>query len=306
MNGTAQAKSNAQAESNAQTKANAQTKSHAATKSYVLSLDELEAEITTLAGHLNAGEYRWLTLVAEFDERKGWVAAGCSSCAHWINFKCGMSLCAARERVRVAHALENLPKVSAAMARGALSYSKARAVTRVAEAATEDYFLMLALHGTANHVDRLVSGFRRAKEAQELSREARQQAGRCVSWILDEDGSYVVKARLPAEVGALFVKALDAASEGLSKGLPAGTVVSAREPRSASTPKTPAGASAHSIPPADPSEQPSRTARRADALGVLAETFLKHGGCALNGGERHQIIVHVYSENLRNRPAGRC
>jgi hypothetical protein len=213
-----------------------------------------------------------------------------------------MSLCAARERVRVAHALENLPKVSAAMARGALSYSKARAVTRVAEPATEDYFLMLALHGTANHIDRLVSGFRRAKEAQELSREARQQAGRCVSWILDDDGSYVVKARLPAEVGALFVKALDAASEGL----PAGTVVNAREPRTASTPKTPAGVSAHSIPPADPSEQPSRTARRADALGVLAETFLKHGGSALNGGERHQIIVHVDAETLRNSTAGRC
>ena len=107
-----------------QTKSNASAKPNAPAKSYVLSLDELEAEITTLAGHLNAGEHRWLTLVAEFDERKGWAAAGCSSCAHWINFKCGMSLSAARERVRVAHALENLPKISAAMARGALSYSK--------------------------------------------------------------------------------------------------------------------------------------------------------------------------------------
>ena len=113
---------NSQTQSNAQPRSDAQTKLGAPAKSYVLSLDELEAEITTLAGHLNAGEYRWLTLVAEFDDRKGWVAAGCSSCAHWINFKCGMSHCAARERVRVAHALENLPKISAAMARGALRF----------------------------------------------------------------------------------------------------------------------------------------------------------------------------------------
>jgi hypothetical protein len=262
-------------------------KSNTTTKSYVLSLDELEAEITTLAGHLNAGEYRWLTLVAEFDERNGWVDGACHSCAHWINWKCGMSLSAARERVRVAHALEKLPKISAAMARGALSYSKARAVTRVAEAATEDYFLMLALHGTANHVDRLVSGFRRAREAEELSREARQQAGRCVSWIIDDDGSYVLKARLPAEVGALFVKALDAAAEEIS------------------TPKTPAEVRVNA-PPADPIEQPTRTARRADAVGALAETFLEHGGHALKGSERHQIVVHVDAETLRNSTAGRC
>ena len=67
---------------------------------------------------------------------------------------------AAREKVRVAHALENLPRVSAAMERGQLSYSKVRALTRVACAATEEYFLDIALHGTASHVERLVRGYR--------------------------------------------------------------------------------------------------------------------------------------------------
>jgi len=107
------------------------------------------------------------------------------------------------EKVRVAHALENLPRVSAAMERGQLSYSKARALTRVACAATEEYFLDIALHGTASHVEKLVRGYRRAQEAAELSREARQQATRQVSYFYSEDGSLIIKARLPAEIGAL-------------------------------------------------------------------------------------------------------
>src|ERR1700685_2380305 len=92
-----------------------------------LSLAELEAEITELAGHLNAANYRWLVLIAEFDRRDGWVDGALHSCAHWLNFKCGLDLGAAREKVRVARALEALPKIAAAMACGQLSYSKVRA-----------------------------------------------------------------------------------------------------------------------------------------------------------------------------------
>jgi hypothetical protein len=140
-----------------------------------ISLAELEAQITELAGHLNAANYRWLTLIGEFDRRNGWADGKLPSCAHWLNFKCGLNLGAARERVRVAHALVGLPKIAASMARGELSYSKVRALTRVACQATEESFLMIALHGTAHHVERLVKGYRRAQDAAELSREAREE-----------------------------------------------------------------------------------------------------------------------------------
>jgi hypothetical protein len=241
-------------------------------------LADIEAEITELTGHLNAAQYRWLILVAEFDRRKGWSDGACHSCAHWLNFKCGIALGAAREKLRVAHALQSLPQVSTAMARGELSYSKVRAVTRVAGPGTEEYLLSIALHGTAHHVERVVQGFRRAQEAEELSREARQQAGRSVRYLFDEEGSLVLKARLPAEIGALVIKALEAAMEESSSHVPAGT----------------------------PQERPTRVAQRADALGTVAESFLKHGGQALTGGERHQIIVHVDAETLLESTAGRC
>ena len=253
------------------------------------SLTELEAEITELAGHLNAAHYRWLTLIAEFDRRNGWADGGCVSCAHWLNFKCGVALGAAREKVRVARAVEQLPKLAAAMARGEVSYSKARAITRIASPENEDYLLSIALHGTAHHVERLVQGYRRAKDAEESSREARQFAGRSVSYFYDADGALVLKARLPAEIGALLIKALDAAAEEVS------------------TPNVPAGTSKVNVEHKEPpDERPTRAARRADAFAVLAETFIKQGGASLNGGERHQIVVHVDTETLRDGAAGRC
>jgi len=258
-----------------------------------LSTRELAASITELAGHLNAATRRWLALIAEFDRRKGWSDSMTQSCAHWLNWQCGLALGAAREKLRVAHALEQLPLISAAMARGELSYSKVRELTRVATSATEQYLLMIGLHGTASHVEQLVRQYRRVQEAEALSREERQQARRCVSYYFDdEDGSLVLKARLPAEAGMLLLKALEAAMPELS--LPPEDC----EPRI----DVPAGTStlqrshAPAVPP---------SARRADALAVVAESFLKHGAEALSGGERHQIVVHVDVETLRERTAGR-
>lgn len=87
----------------------------------LLSIAELEAQITELAGHLNAANHRWLVLIAEFDRREGWGDGATQSCAHWLSWKCGIDPGAAREKVRVARALDALPKISAAMASGELS-----------------------------------------------------------------------------------------------------------------------------------------------------------------------------------------
>jgi hypothetical protein len=243
------------------------------------SIDDLAGEIFALAGHLNAANHRWLTLIAEFDRREGWSDSATQSCAHWLNWKCGIAMGAAREKVRVARALESLPKVSAAMASGKLSYSKAREITRIGNADNEDYLLMIAEHGTAQHVERLVRAYRRCQEAEELSREAQQQQSRSVSYRHDDDGSLVVTCRLPAEAGARLVKALELAL----KELPAADV--------------PAGTSTERVP---------FSARRADALALVAESFLAHGAIEAAGGDRHQIVVHVAAETLRDRSAGCC
>ncbi len=160
-----------------------------------LSNRDLAASITELMGHLNAANRRWLAMIAEFDRRKGWSDSMTQSCAHWLNWQCGVDLGAAREKVRVAHALEHLPLIGAAMGRGELSYAKVRELTRIATAATEEFLLMIALHGTASHVEKLVRQYRRVLEVEELSREARQQAGRSVTllvrrrWVAGAEGA---------------------------------------------------------------------------------------------------------------------
>ena len=246
------------------------------------SLAELEAQITELAGQLNAANYRWLTLIGEFDRRQGWADGSLHSCAHWLNFKCGLDLGAAREKVRVASALPGVPKIAAAMARGELSYSKVRALTRVATRATEENLLMIALHGTAYHVEKVVRLFRRAQEAEELSREAQQQAGRAVEYWYDTDGSLVLKARLPALAGGLLVKALEVALEAVP-------------------------ATQLNVEFAE--EQPlSYASRRADALARVAEGYLQSpvDSAEVSTADRFQVVVHVDAETLQDQTAGRC
>lgn len=174
-----------------------------------LSNSDLAASITELIGHLDAASRRWLAMIAEFDRRKGWSDSLTQSCAHWLNWRCGVDLGAARERVRVAHALESLPMISAAMERGELSCATVRALTRVANVANEEFLLMIGLHGTASRVETLVRQYRRVQEVEERSREERQQACRSVSCCFDDEGdSLVLKARLRAESGMQLLKAL--------------------------------------------------------------------------------------------------
>ena len=224
--------------------------------------------------------------MAEFDRRKGWNCRATQDCAHWLNWKCGINLGAAREKVRTARALEKLPQVSAAMERGEISYSKVRAITRLATPENEHYFLQIALHGTAHHVETLVRVYRRATEAEELSREHQQQMSREVRYQWDDDGSLILKARLPADVGALVLKALDAAIPETS------------------SPEFPDPRTSLILPPNI--DRPSMSHKRADALAVIFESFLAHGAEATTGGERNQVVVHVSAETLQAGGGHQC
>jgi len=109
----------------------------------------LARQITELAAHIHAATYQLLGLIREFDAAAGWEGFGMMSCAHWLNWRCGLSLGAAREKVRVAHALPALPQISTAFEQGMLSYSKVRAMTRVATPENEPELMNIALHGAA-------------------------------------------------------------------------------------------------------------------------------------------------------------
>ena len=123
-------------------------------------MEVLEREITALASQIHAATCRWLCLVGEYDAREGWAQWGCRSCAHWVSWQCGVAPGAAREHVRVARRLRELPLVCAAFADGELSYSKVRALTRVAGVEREGELLELARHATASQLERLLRAYR--------------------------------------------------------------------------------------------------------------------------------------------------
>lgn len=244
-------------------------------------LEALEHELTTLAGHLNAANYRFLTLLAEFDRRGGHVGWGLLSCAHWLSWKCGIGLVAARDKVRVARALETLPKVSDAMRRGTLSYCKARAITRVATPQNEEYLLYIAESGTVSHVEKLVLLYRRSQCGKELESAKARHAERSLRCYYDEEGCLVIHGRLDPEQGALVMKALQAAGDAL------------REAERGSREACEASDVARECYPA----------RQADALGLLAETFLACGAAPRAAGDRHVVTVHVDEQVLRDTAA---
>src|SRR5205814_4326088 len=165
---------------------------------------------------------------------------------------------AAREKVRVARALENLPEIRAGFASGEVSYSKVRAMTRVATAANESVLVSVALHGTASHVEKLVRKYRWTERRDGGKLAQAQHASRGLHYFFDDTGMLVVHGRLPPEVGALVRKALDAAVED----------VRASE-------RGDADASAETS--AFEREQ-AAAACRADALALVAERFLEHRG----------------------------
>ena len=122
-------------------------------------LERLGDRIAELSSRIQAATYDLLVLIREFDAQSGW--SGFTSCAHWLSWRIGLAPGAAREHVRVARALGYLPRLSEAMQRGAVSYSKVRAVTRVATPETEQSLLDAAQSGTAAHVEQIVRRWRR-------------------------------------------------------------------------------------------------------------------------------------------------
>jgi Domain of unknown function (DUF222) len=249
--------------------------------------DELEAKITELWGHLNAATYRFLMLVAEFDRREGYGYHGLASTAQWLNWQCGIRAVAAREKVRVARALEHLPKISASFERGEISYSKVRAMTRVATVANEDALLNVALHGTASHVERLVRKYRWCQRRDAAKTADEQHSRRYLHCFFDEEdgGAFVIQGRLPPEVGAILKQALDAAAEAIRE--PAREAAAGRKQNvSAETLAAGTAWAEH--------DENAYGARRADALRHVAQSYLSHASETIDStNDRHQVVVHV-------------
>jgi len=265
------------------------------------SLEKLEQEITHLAGFINAATCRFLLLVAEFDRRDGWHGAGMISCAHWLNWRCGVGMVAAREKVRVARALGEFDLIRSSFEKGEISYSKVRAMIRVATQENESVLMQVAFHGTAHHVETMVRKYRNACELQVLDRARAQYEGRGLSYRHEGDDSIVIRIKLPPEQGEVVLKAVQAMANRLWQ----------EEHDSAESSDSDTGDDSAESSESVSTQGFTPCQRQADAFVMLAEDSLARGsldnespGCKT--GDRYLVTVHVGEETLSSGAKGRC
>jgi hypothetical protein len=172
--------------------------------------DQLQDEVTTWAGRVAAGEARLLELIGELDAREAWAGWGVLSCAHWLSYRCGMGLATARERVRVARALRELPQTRELFGAGRLSWSQVRALTRVATPGNEQQLVEIARHSTGAQIEKVARGLRRAQQAEADAKDPEDAAYRMRTRIrYDEDGTVVLTMRMTAEQSQVVLAVLE-------------------------------------------------------------------------------------------------
>jgi hypothetical protein len=234
------------------------------------SIDELDDAIFQLSCQINSAGYRLLVLVREFDDRFGWAKWSFANCAEWLAWRCGLSLSAAREKLRAAHALRGLPEISAAYARGRLSYSKVRALTRVARRENEDLLLAYALDATAAQVEERCRQMRNVSpDSVDTARRAWERRRPTIARN-EAAGTMTVTLEVPIDDGELLAKAVDRAVETGDADL---------GPEFAAT---------------------GWQAQQADAMVAVARSYLKGGPTAASSSADHyQVVVHVDESALR-------
>lgn len=246
--------------------------------------DNLTAQLLALSDHMQGMEFRFVDLIRRIEALKPWNGE-MPDCAHWLNLHCGMDLVTAREKVRIARSLDDLPLIEEAFRNGELSYSKVRAITRIAEWDTEAELIELARGTTAEHVNRLVRARRQADHLAAPGAALNAWKHRYLDYHSAADGSVVLEGRLPAELGALFLQALERAVEWMRSEDHQG-----RGPRFETR-----------VPDEAVPERQQAQARRADALALLAERFLAASPSlddSINTADRFLITVHASAEAL--------
>ena len=263
-------------------------------------LERLEAQIRELAGHLAAATCRFLVLLADFDARQGWASWEMTSCAAWLSWKCQMSSGTAREHVRVARALRDLPVIRAQFAAARLSYAKVRALTRIATPQNEAGLAEIARPMTGNQLER----FARAHRQVTAEDDANARIRRRLTWRFEEDGSLSGTFRLPPLQGAVLLKALRAAC---AEQADPGGDVSAETSAAAETPAPDPG------DPADPArchveDGPALSASTAQMLGCTAAlSWMTHGRRGVLAlGRRRRTPNAAIRRAARERDHCRC
>ncbi len=263
-------------------------------------MERLEAQICELAGHIAAATCRFLVLLGDFDARRGWASWDMPSCAGWLSWKCQMGSGAAREHVRVARALRDLPVIRAEFGAARLSYAKVRALTRIATPETEQGLAEIAGPMTGNQLERFARAHRKVSRVD----DATARIGRRLAWRIEDDGSLAGTFRLPPLQGAVLLQALRAAAGDLEHPHDSGAAVSAETSAVGKTPGHPADPARCHVE--DGPALSVTTAEMLTCTATLSWMRHDHDGTLLDVGRRTRRPSAALRRAARERDHCRC
>jgi hypothetical protein len=287
-------------------------------------LEALGEEIAAFSTRIDVAEHALLTRLRTFDTHEAWGHQGARSCAEWLSWRTNLSIKAAREKVRVARALGSLPEIDAMFGRGELSYSKVRALTRVATAQSEQGWIDAARRSSASQIEKLARAHRRVADdgggRDPMDRPASQR--RFVRRSETPGGMVRIELQLGAEEAAVVWSAMNSAldqapAEASASALahnqaPAEASASALDqaPNSAIEAPSPALPSAGQAPAGACSSAPRCPDRqrleleeqRADAVVDLARAYLREHPRTLGSG--YEMVIITTPEHLQQGPDG--
>ena len=172
-------------------------------------LDSLGEQIAEDAAHIDAAHHRMLTKLRVFDTGGGWAKQGFRSCAQWLSWRVGWTPATAREHVRVANALGQLRKVDEALRTGQVSYSKVRAITRVATPENEDVLLEQAQLTTGHQLEQICRKYASVRAHEHDTRPSDDLDRRCVRRRETTGGMVMIQATLHPEEAAQVWAAIE-------------------------------------------------------------------------------------------------
>ena len=254
--------------------------------------DELATSLVADAAQISAATCALLVKLGRFDRLAAWEGDDYRTPTAWMAWHFGMHHRVAYEYLRVARCLPGLPVITGAFSRGELSFFQVRSLARVATAETEDCLVEIARAATGTQLTTLVAAYRRVLESAANQEANRKHALRYFRCSFDDDGFLVLSGRLGPEEGAVFRDALNTAVDQMT--------------RASKDPVEPClmfQAHPEDRPPGESKDY--WAARQADALVVMAESFLSTGPACRKGSDRQQVVIHVDAEALSGHGSDR-
>jgi hypothetical protein len=228
--------------------------------------EQLIEGVDALHRRISLSQRKLFELIAAVDRRGGWRSSGARDMAHWLRMRQGISDWKARRWIAAAHALEGLPRISEAFARGELSIDKVVELTRFATPETEAGLLRWA-QGVSCACIRRKADLAARQSIQDVQDVERSRS--LSWWYFDEGRRFGLQAELPAAQGAVVARALERLADTL---------------------------------PAMPDEQDECfvDARRADALVALCSNRIAEDA----DPDRATVVVHAQLDGLLSGHGG--